>query len=116
MKVQIRWRALVGRFWERLVGMVKKCLKKSIGSERLLFMELSTVLFEIENVLNNRPLCFMYDDDVSEVLTPNSLLYGRNLEFKNKCVDEEHSEVSEGNELWPRKYAVQKVVESFWLI
>ena len=116
MKVQIRWRALVGRFWERLVGMVKKCLKESIGSERLLFMELSTVLFEIENVLNNRPLCFMYDDDVSEVLTPNSLLYGRNLEFKNKCVDEEHFEVSEGNELWPRKYAVQKVVESFWLI
>ena len=55
--------------------MVKKCLKKSIGSERLSFTELSTVLFEIENVLNNRPLCFMYDDDMSEVLTPNSLLY-----------------------------------------
>ena len=64
-----------GGFWERLVGMVKKCLKKSIGSERLSFTELSTVLFEIENVLNNRPLCFMYDDDMSEVLTPNSLLY-----------------------------------------
>ena len=64
-----------GGFWERLVGMVKKCLKKSIGSERLSFTQLSTVLFEIENVLNNRPLCFMYDDDMSEVLTPNSLLY-----------------------------------------
>ena len=49
-----------GRFLERLVGMVKKCLKKSIGSERLSFTELPTVLFEIENVLNNRPLCFMY--------------------------------------------------------
>ena len=82
MKVQIRWRALVGRFWERLVGMLKKCLKKSIGSERLLFMELSTVLFEIENVLNDRLLCFMYDDDVSEVLTPNSLLYGRTWSLK----------------------------------
>ena len=44
------WR---GGFWERLVGMVKSCLKKSIGSERLSFTELSTVLFEIENVLNN---------------------------------------------------------------
>ena len=60
-----------GGFWERLVGMVKKCLKKSIGSERLSFMELSTVLFEIDNVLNNRPLYFMCDDDVSEVLTRN---------------------------------------------
>ena len=50
-----------GGFWERLVGMVKMCWKKSIGSERS-FTELSTVLFEIENVLNNRPLCFKYDD------------------------------------------------------
>ena len=41
--------------------MVKKCLKKLIGSERLLFMEISTVLFGIENVLNDRSLCFMYD-------------------------------------------------------
>ena len=43
---------------------------------------------EIENVLNNRPTCFMYDDDVFEVLTLNSLLYGTKLELKNKCVDE----------------------------
>ena len=50
--------------------MVKECLKKPIGIERLrkLLTELSTALFEIENVLSNRPLCFMYDDDVSEVL------------------------------------------------
>ena len=68
--------------------MVKKCFEKSTGSERLSFTELSTVLFGIENVLNNRPLYFMYDKDVSEVLTPNSLLYGRKLEFENKCIDE----------------------------
>ena len=96
-----------------MVGLVKKCLKKSIGNERLSFTELSTVLFEIENLLNNRPLCFMYDDDVSDVLTPNSLLYGRMLEFENKCVDEGCFKVAKGNELWLRKCAVQKVVESF---
>ena len=56
-----------GEFLKRLVGMVKTYLKKSIGSERWSFTELSTVLFEIENVLNNRPLCFMYDDYMSEV-------------------------------------------------
>ena len=91
-------------------------MKKSIGSERLSFTELSAVLFEIENVLNTRTLCFVYDNDVSEVLTANSLLYGRTLEFENKCVDEGYFEVFEGNELWLRKYAVQKVVESFWLM
>ena len=67
-----------GGFWERLVGMVKSCLKKSIGREKLSFTVLLTVLFEVENVLNNRPLCFVYDDEVSDVLTPNCSLYGRN--------------------------------------
>ena len=75
--------------------MVKKCFKKSIGSERLSITELSAVLFEIKNGLNNRTLCFMYNDGVSEVLTPNSLLDGRKLEFETKCVDEEYFEVTE---------------------
>ena len=107
---------MVQRIWEKLVGVVKTFLKKSFGSERLSFSELPTVLFEIENVLNNRPLCFMYDDDVFEVLTPNSLFYGRKLEFEIKCVEEEYFEVAEGNEVWLRKCVVQKVAESFWLI
>ena len=66
--------------------MVKSCSKKSIGREKLSFTELLTVLFEIENVLNNRPLCFVYDDDVSDALKPNCLLYGRNLDRENKIV------------------------------
>ena len=73
-----------GGFWERLVGMVKSCLKKSCGREKLSFTELLTVLFEVENVLNNRPLDFVRDDDVSDVLTPNFLLYCRNLTVKIK--------------------------------
>ena len=93
-----RW----GEFWERLVGIVN-CLKKLIGNERLLFTKLSTDLFEIENVLNNQPLCFMYDDNVSEVLTPNSLLYGRKLEFVKKHVDEGYFEVAEGNKFVAEK-------------
>ena len=67
-----------GGFWERLVGMAKSFLRKSIGREKLSFTVLLTVLFEVENVLNNRPLCFVYDDEVSDVLTPNCSLYGRN--------------------------------------
>ena len=47
-----------GGLWERLARMVKKCLKKSIGSERLSFTELFTVLFEIENVLKYSTVVF----------------------------------------------------------
>ena len=48
--------------------------------------------------------------------TPNSLWYGKKLDFENKCVDEGYFQVSERNVLWLRKCAVQKVVESFWLM
>ena len=40
-------------------------------------------MFEIELILNNRPLREIYDDDVEEVLTPNHLLFGRRLESTN---------------------------------
>ena len=105
-----------GGFWERLVGMVKSCLKKSIGREKLSFTELLTVLFEVENVLNNRPLCFVYDDDVSDILTPNCLLYGRNLDRENKIVEEIDFGVIEVSDLWERKVALQNVVEHFWSV
>ena len=107
-----------GGFWERLVGMVKSCLKKSIGREKLSFTELLNVLFEVENVLNNHPLCFVYDDDddMSDVLTSNCLLYGRSLDRANKIVEEIDFEVMEDSDLWERKIALQNVVEHFWSI
>ena len=43
---------------KNLARMEKKCLKKLIGSERLSFTELSTVLFEIENVLKYSTVVF----------------------------------------------------------
>ena len=92
-----------GDFWKRLVGMVKSCLKKSIGSEKLSFTELLAVLFEAENALNNRPLRFVYDDDVSDVLTANCLLYGRNLDRENKILEEIDFGVIECNRFWERK-------------
>ena len=50
--------------------------KKVIGLEALLFKERQTLLFEIERILNNRPLYEIYDDDVEDVLTRNHLLLG----------------------------------------
>ena len=39
-------------------------------------------MFETELILNNRPLCEIYDDDVEEVLTPNHFIFGRQLESR----------------------------------
>ena len=81
------------------------------------FTGLLTVLFEVEYVLNNRPLCFVYDDDdVSDVLMPSYLLYGRNLDRENKIVEEIDFGVIEVSDLWERKVALQNVVEHFWSV
>ena len=66
-----------GGFWERLVGQLKRCLKKTIGRAYLNFYKLQTVTNEIELILNSRPLRALHDDDLEEPLTPNHLLYGR---------------------------------------
>ena len=70
-----------GGFWERLVRSIKNCLKKTIGRSSLTIEELRTLLVEIEAILNNRPLTYIYDDDngISYTLTPSDLIYGRRI-------------------------------------
>ena len=45
-----------GGFFERIVGSVKRCLKKVLGNGRLKYDELLSVLTEVEVTLNSRPL------------------------------------------------------------
>ena len=68
-----------GGFYERLVRSVKTPLKKVVGKAKLNYEEMETVLVEIEALINSRPLTYLYEDDVSEPLTPSHLLAGRNL-------------------------------------
>ena len=81
--VQVEWSFNVekapwwGGFFERLVGSVKRCLRKVIGQRRLTYDELLTVLTEVEVTLNSRPLTYLTADDLEEPLTPMHLITGR---------------------------------------
>ena len=66
-------------FFERMVGCVKRCLRKVLGNARLTFDELFTVLIEVEGTLNSRPLAYEYDEAGEEVLTPSHLIFGRRI-------------------------------------
>ena len=68
-----------GGFWERLVQSTKRCLRKVLGKSKLTYEELLTVTVEIEGVLNSRPLCYVYDDPMDNVITPSHLMIGRRL-------------------------------------
>ena len=70
-----------GGQYERLVGCVKRCLKKSLWKTKINYIELQTVTLEIETVLNNPPLYYVSENDT--ILTPNQLLFGRNLNLYN---------------------------------
>ena len=67
-----------GVIFERMIGTVKKCLRKVLGNARLSYDELNTLLTEIECTVNSRPLTYQYNGP-DEVLTPSHLIHGRRL-------------------------------------
>ena len=52
-----------GEFREKLVGSVKRGMKKTTRCSNLSFVEMQTLLYETENNLNSRPLNTSFDDD-----------------------------------------------------
>ncbi len=65
----------MGGQFERLIGIMKAAFYKTVGSGVLTWDELSEVLLDIEIAINNRPLCYMEEDEQLPTLTPNSMLF-----------------------------------------
>ena len=69
--------------FEMFVRSVKRCLKEILNNLRLDYEYMLTLLAQIQVVINNRPLTFMYDEPGEEVLTPNHLLFGRKINLES---------------------------------
>ena len=69
----------MGGFYERLVRPVKTSLKKVLGKPFLSYEELETLLCDVEAVINSRPLVYVSEEDLNELLTPYHLIYGQNI-------------------------------------
>ncbi|CAC5399320.1 unnamed protein product [Mytilus coruscus] len=65
----------MGGFYERLVGLVKRCLRKTLRKHSFSDVQLLTLLKEIEAVINSRPLVYVDEELKSRTtLTPNHFL------------------------------------------
>ena len=77
LKSKITWKFILekslwwGGFYERLIGIIKRCLKKVAGKAFLNYDELTTLLIEIEQTLNTRPLTYLSDNNQDEAITPS---------------------------------------------
>lgn len=102
--------ASMGGVWESVVKQTKTLLYRKIGSQRLTFEEMTTVLIRIEAVLNSRPLIFLPSspDDGVDYLSPGHFLIGRPiLTFPEHHLPEDVTFQSR----WQR---LRQTVQGFW--
>ena len=70
----------MGGFIERVVGLFKSAVKRVVGRALLDFQEFLTLIYEINAVLNSRPISYVYDTvGEEEPITPSKLWCGKNI-------------------------------------
>ena len=70
-------------FFVRLIGVMKTTLRKSFAKKIPNLDEFHTSITVTEGLINNRPIHFVLAGDDILPLTPNFLLFGRNLNLNN---------------------------------
>ncbi|XP_062582984.1 uncharacterized protein LOC134244753 [Saccostrea cucullata] len=112
----IKWQFIVelapwmGGFYERLIGVVKRCLRKAIGKLCLTSEQLRTLLAETEAVVNSRPLVYVGDDINSNIiLTPAHFL---TLNPKIGIPDSEEED-TEDTEYIPNISSAEKLLQTW---
>ncbi|XP_069191701.1 uncharacterized protein [Procambarus clarkii] len=113
-----------GGFYERVVGTVKKCLRKTLHWQKNNLTELQTLVVEIEARVNNRPLTYLTEDfSQREPLSPSHLIHGGLLSPLISLVDKDPADpscvkasdlvesyrhlsrvIEKWNEVWTREY------------
>ena len=123
----INWKFIVelapwmGGFYERLIGLLKRSLRKTIGKLCLSNEQLLTVLKETEAVLNSRPLVYIGDDIHSTIaLTPahflslNPRIGIPNFEQINTADQDYNTEMSSAEKLLLSWKKGLKSLNQFW--
>ena len=112
----------MGGFYERLIGLVKQCLRKSIGRICLTMVHLETVVKELEAVINSRPVVYVGADfssafthTLGDFLSINPKTGVPSLAEEDRQQDPDfHSELSSSQKLLDTWRKGQKHLDMFW--
>lgn len=100
----------MGGAWERLVRSIKTVLYKIMPQRSPNDETLRSMMAEIENIINSRPLTYVpIDNENQEALTPNHLLLGSSNGMKPLAEYSDCGLVLKNNWLYSQQYAQQ-----FW--
>jgi hypothetical protein len=113
----IQWKFIPGHsphfggLWEAAVKSTKTHLRKIMGTVKLNYEELTTILTQVEACLNSRPLVPMIsmDGEGVEALTPGHFLIGKPL-----CALPEQPSTSKSPTLLKRWQLCQYLTQHFW--
>ena len=84
-----------GGHFERLIGVIKRALYKSLKKTSLRSSELEEVLLDIEIDMDSRPLTYIEEDIQRPILTPNSMILGRDTKMVDgNMIEEEEEDLS----------------------
>ena len=81
----------------------------TIGKAQLTWAEFEEVLLDIQIILNNRPLTNVKEEIDYHILTPNSLMLGRDVNFPDTAPHESESETMKRR----HKY-IKQCKETLW--
>ena len=73
-----------------------------------------TLLAEIEMIINNRPLTFMYDELAEEPITPNHLIYSRMLKHTNSSKTPTTDTDIQETDFTVRTTYINQILENVW--
>ena len=111
----------MGGFYERLIRLLKRSLRKTIGRLCLSNEQLLTILKETEAVLNSRPLVYIGDDIHSTIaltpahfLTLNPRIGIPNFEQINADDQDYNPEMSSAERLLRKWNKGLKILNQFW--
>jgi len=99
-----------GGFFERMIGCVKRVLRKVLGNARLSLVELQTVVAEVEGTVNNRPLTYDYSEMGEDMITPSHLVYG----YRFDCIPDDIKDEEDEKDIYKRLRYIANKRKHYW--